>query len=151
MRALRVVSGVAAAVALTAVVAGCQATVSSAALDVGECFNHANSVDADGDQVESNVVTDCSQPHEEEVFSVFDYPGATAAFPGYEQIGLVEQGQCQSDFEDYVGITWEQSSYTISYAGPTESTWAGGDHAIHCLLADASGRKLTGSARGSER
>jgi hypothetical protein len=145
------VSSVAAAVALTVFLAGCQSTVSSAALEVGECINHANSVDADGDQVDSNVVIDCSQPHEEEVFSVFDYPGATASFPGYEQIGLVQQGQCQSDFEDYVGITWERSSYTIFYAGPTENSWAGGDHAIHCLLADGSGRKLSGSARGSEQ
>ena len=31
-----------------------------------------------------------------------------------------------------------------------EDGWASGDRAIHCLLADAAGGKLTGSAQGSE-
>src|SRR5262245_531747 len=133
------------------VLGACQSTVSAAELKVGDCVNLVSTVDANGDNVLGNSVVDCSQSHDKEVFSVFDYPNATAAFPGYEQLGAVEQGQCQSDFEDYVGVTWEQSSYTITYAAPDESSWASGDRAIHCLLADATGEKLTGSAQGSER
>jgi len=132
-------------------VAACTTTTAAADLKTGDCINLVSTVDANGDNVMGNEVVDCSKSHDEEVFSVFDYPNATSAFPGYEQIGSVQQGQCQSDFEDYVGVTWEQSSYTISYASPDESSWASGDRAIHCLLADASGGKLTGSAEGSER
>ena len=142
----RLAAFVLASLALTA----CQATVTSAELKVGDCFNQTNSVDANGDSVASHAIVDCTQPHESEVFSVFDFPNATSAFPGYEQIGLVQQGQCQSDFEDYVGIPWDRSSYTISYASPDESTWAAGDRAIHCVLADASAGKLTGSAKDAQ-
>ena len=130
--------------------AGCQATVSAAELEVGDCVNIVSTVDANGDNVAGNAVVDCGEKHDEEVFSIFDFPNPTSAFPGYEQIGLIQQGQCQSDFEDYVGLPWESSSYTITYASPTEDSWASGDRAIHCLLADAAGGKLTGSAQGSE-
>jgi hypothetical protein len=129
----------------------CTATTPAADLKVGDCVNLVSTVDANGDNVVGNSVVDCSQSHDEQVFSVFEYPNATSAFPGYEHIGEVEQGRCQSDFEDYVGVTWEESSYTISYSSPDERGWASGDHTIHCMLADAAGAKLTGSAQGSER
>jgi len=132
-------------------IAACTSTTASADLKTGDCINLVSTVDANGDNVQGNSVVDCTQPHDKEVFSVFDYPNAGSAFPGYEQIGSVQQGQCQSDFEEYVGVTWEQSSFTISYGSPDESSWASGDRAIHCLLGDASGGKLTGSAQGSER
>jgi len=128
----------------------CQNTVSGSALKVGDCYNNTNTTDVEGNAIESHALVECAQPHDEEVFSVFDYPSASA-FPGYEQIGTVEQTRCQTDFQTYVGVTWEQSTLVISYDSPDQNTWASGDHAIHCLLADASGSKLTGSARGSKK
>ena len=84
------------------------------------------------------------------MFSVFEYPNASG-FPGYEQIGAIQQTQCETDFQTYVGASWENSSYTISYDAPDEQTWAGGDHQIRCLLEDANGGQLTGSARGTKK
>ena len=138
------------AVTLLAITAGCQNTVSSTELKVGDCFNYANTTDANGDQVNLPSIVDCAQAHSDEVFSVFDYPNASA-FPGYEAIGALQQTHCQADFKAFVGTDWGQSSYTISYAAPDEQSWAGGDHAIHCLLEDASGGQMTGSARGSKK
>jgi len=133
------------------VLGACQATVPAADLKAGDCVNLVSTVDANGDNVMAKSVVDCGQVHDQQVFSVFDYPNATSAFPGYEQLGSVEQGQCQSDFEDFVGVPWERSSYTITYESPDESSWAHGDRTIDCLLEDASGGRLTGSAEGSER
>jgi hypothetical protein len=123
---------------------------SSVVLKAGDCVNYQNGTDANGDQVENIAVVDCAQPHAEEAFFVFDMPGGTA-FPGYEAIGAEQQTRCQDAFANYVGIEWEQSSLTIGYNGPTEQTWAAGDHRIACMLEDASGATLTGSAKDSAR
>ncbi len=140
----------AASVALIAVVSACQNTVSSADLKVGDCFNYANTTDANGDPVNLPSPTDCAKPHSDEVFSVFDYPNA-GAFPGYEAIGALRQTHCQADFKAFVGVDWGSSTYTIAYISPEEASWASGDHTIRCLLEDASGAQLTGSARGTKK
>ena len=148
---MRVLVGVLASFALIGVlVAGCTQTVSSAELKVGDCFNYANTTDANGDSVNLPSTVDCAKPHSDEVFSVFDYPNASA-FPGYEAIGALRQTQCEADFTGYVGVTWDKSSYSIAYESPDEQGWASGDHAIHCLLEDLNGGQLTGSARGTKK
>ena len=133
-----------------ALFAGCQNIVGSTPLKVGDCFNYTDTTDANGDPINVPSVLDCAQAHSDEVFSIFDYPSASA-FPGYEAIGTLQQTRCQADFKTYVGVDWEQSTYTIGYDGPTEDTWATGDHAVRCLIEDASGGQLTGSARGTAK
>jgi hypothetical protein len=147
---MKTFAALAALITLVAIAGACQATVSSTQLTVGECFNYVNTTDANEDQVNLPSPVDCSKPHSDEVFSVFEYPNASG-FPGYEQIGAIQQTQCETDFQTYVGTSWENSSYTISYDAPDEQTWAGGDHQIRCLLEDANGGQLTGSARGTKK
>lgn len=121
-----------------------------ASLNVGDCVNFTSGADANGDPIGSTVVVDCAVAHDEEVFSVFNYPNA-AAFPGYEAIGALQQTQCEADFKAYVGIAWDQSAYVINYDSPTAATWSTGDTRIVCLLVDGNGGQLTGSARGTAR
>jgi putative regulator of septum formation len=147
---LRAFAGVVASVVVLIAIAGCQQTVTSAQLKVGDCFNYTNTTDANGDPVNVPAPVDCTKAHSDEVFSVFDYPNASG-FPGYEAIGTVQQTHCETDFQSYVGVSWERSSYTINYESPDEQGWASGDHAIHCLIEDASGGQLTGSARGTKK
>jgi hypothetical protein len=143
-----------AAVALlcsVAAVSGCQTAGGSASsLKVGDCFNTTSNTDANGDPVVGYAVVDCTGQHDGEMFSAFDYPNA-GAWPGYEQLGSIEQTRCEADFQTYVGIPWESSSFTINYAAPTETTWGSGDHTIRCLLESASAGKLTGSAKNSAK
>ena len=147
---LAAVAKLAATIALAGALAACTATVNTADLKVGDCFNYANTTDANGDPVNLPSPVECEKPHTDEVFSVVDYPNAST-FPGYEQIGAFQQTHCQADFTAYVGVSWDKSSYTISYESPTEENWAAGDHAIHCLIEEAIGGQMTGSARGSAR
>jgi len=135
---------------LIALAVGCQTGSSSMSLKVGDCFNYSEGVDANGDTVQQIDTVDCSQPHSDEVFSVFVYPNASG-FPGYEAIGTVQQSQCEADFAAYVGTTWDKSSYTINYEAPDEQTWNGGDHTIRCLIEDGSGAQTTGSAHGTAK
>lgn len=140
----------AALILLITVASACRATVSNTQLTIGECFNYITTTDANDDQVNLPSPFDCSKSHSDEVFSIFEYPNASG-FPGYEQIGTIQQTRCETDFQTYVGTSWENSSYTISYDSPDEQTWAAGDHQISCVLEDANGGQLTGSARGTKK
>ncbi len=126
----------------------CQSSESGGDLNVGDCYNETQSVDANGDQVRAYSIVDCSTAHDGEVFSVLDYPNADV-FPGYEAIGAFQQSQCDAAFQSYVGVPWNESRYTISYASPDDQGWASGDHTIHCLLSDGQFAPITGSVRGT--
>jgi hypothetical protein len=120
---------------------GC-GSAGNSSLKVGDCVNFEPS-----DEGPRTIKVDCAQPHDQEVFLTFDLP--SGPFPGYFEIGDAQQDECGPAFEEFVGVPWEQSVYTFDFAGPTEQTWATGDHTIVCSLEDASGGKLTGSARGT--
>jgi hypothetical protein len=147
---LRSLFALLAAFALVSFVAGCQNTVGSAQLKVGDCVDETLVSDEENGQSRAYSPVECATAHDDEVFYVFDYPN-TSSFPGYEQIGSLQQSTCQSQFQVYVGVTWDKSHYTISYASPDEAAWNSGDHAIHCLLSDASDAKTTGSAKGTKK
>jgi putative regulator of septum formation len=134
------------ALLVLASVVGCQAG-GRTVLKVGDCVNYEPSDDG-----ESTIIVNCAQPHAEEVFSVYlDYRPDATGFPGYEAIGAAAQQVCQADFEDYVGTSWDKSSYSIGFSGPTEADWNSRDHSIYCTLEDSNGGTLTGSARGTAR
>ncbi len=114
------------------------------ALKVGDCINNEPSEDGP-----TTVHVDCAQPHAQEVFYVFDLHGTD--FPGLLEIGDAQQDECPPAFKDYVGVDWEQSTYTFTFAGPTEQTWASGDRQLACLLEDGNGGTLTGSAKGTNK
>ncbi len=129
---------------IAAAFAACQ-SAGRVALKVGDCINYEPSEDG-----ENTITVNCAQPHSEEVFSVYaDMLPSPTAFPGYEAIGATAQRVCQADFEEYVGVPWDQSTYSIGFSGPTEQTWAKGDHQVACLLEDGNGGQLIGSAKGT--
>lgn len=134
----------------TFAVAGCQNAVGGAELTTGKCYNETLTSSDENGQSRAYAPVDCTSAHDDEVFAVFEYPHASL-FPGYEAIGAIQQTTCQQDFQAYVGVSWDKSHYTISYASPDEQSWNGGDHAIHCLLSDASDAKTTGSAQGTRK
>jgi hypothetical protein len=146
-----VLLGAIAAVALAMAVAGCATGSRAADLKLGDCFNRTPTVDSNGDSAIDNKVIDCAQPHDAEVFLVFEVPGASGPYPGNEAIGELQQTRCQAAFEGYVGKEYGLSSYTINYVRPDIDTWSSGDHQIACLIEDASAGKLTGSAKNTKK
>lgn len=153
MRSSRSISAillVLAAVVLALASGGCQSSA-SVTLSVGDCFDNAPAVDANGDNVVAKTLVDCPQPHDGEVFLVFLVPAAPSGYPGDEAIGSLQQTRCDAAFAGYVGKDPGLSSYTIDYVRPTIDTWSRGDRTIDCLLEDAIGGQLTGSAKGTKK
>jgi hypothetical protein len=148
---MRGVLGAFAALAFAAALSGCQSASTAADLSVGDCFTRTPTTDSNGDNVNANTIVECAQPHDAEVFLVFDVPAGPNGYPGDEAIGALQQTRCEAAFAGYVGKEYGLSSYTINYVRPDIDTWGSGDHKIACLIEDASAGKLTGSAKNTKK
>jgi hypothetical protein len=148
---MRGLLGLVAVIALAMASVGCQSGVAAAELKVGNCFNRTPAVDANGDNVVGNTLIDCAQPHDAEVYLVFDVAPGPSGYPGDEAIGTLQQTRCDAAFVGYVGKDPGLSRYTIDYVRPDSGTWSSGDRTIACLIEDASGGQLTGSAKGTKK
>lgn len=123
---------------------GTTGNVSVFDLAAGQCFNG----DIEGDVSTVAGVT-CSQGHEFEVFAVLQHPGGSD-YPGVDEVSSYADTECTGNvFSDYVGTLYADSDYYATNLIPTESSWAGGDREIVCILYDPDNSSLTGSARGS--
>lgn len=148
---MRGLLGLVVSLALALVSAGCSTGTAAADLKVGDCFNLTPSTDANGDNVNVNTLIDCAQAHDAEVFLAFAVPVSPSGYPGDEAIGTLQQSRCDAAFVTFVGKDPGLSSYTIDYIRPDINTWSRGDRTIECLIEDANGGKLTGSAKGTKK
>jgi hypothetical protein len=124
-------------------VAACGGSVFT--LEVGTCFD-----DTDETEVSSVPEVDCSEPHDNEVFAVFDYT-ASDTFPGSSAMNDAAQELCIAEFEAYVGLSYQESALDVFPITPTEGSWDSGDREIICALYNLDFSKLTDSMQGAAR
>jgi hypothetical protein len=117
-------------------------------IDVGTCFNDAADEGA-LDYTELTVVG-CEEPHDNEVYHLFDAPG-DGEYPGNEEIARITRDGCLEAFDGYVGRPYTESAFAILPIPPSETSWNGGDREVVCAVYDAGRQELTGSVRGSAR
>ena len=113
-------------------------------VQVGDCF------DAQEDaEVRSLPLVPCSEPHDNEIYEVFDLPGE--AWPGP---GAVEQDAaegCLGPFAGFVGVSLAESSLDAFPITPSEESWKDSDdRQVLCVVTDPDG-PVEGSLAGSER
>jgi hypothetical protein len=114
-------------------------------LEVGTCFD-----DTDETEVSSVPEVDCSEPHDNEVFAVFDYTQSDT-FPGSEAMNDAAQELCIAQFEAYVGLSYPESALEVFPITPTQGSWDNGDREIICALYNLDLSKLTESMQGAAR
>jgi hypothetical protein len=108
---------------------------------VGDCYDDPPSA-----EVERFDVVACDEPHDNEVFHVFEVGGAE--HPGREALLDEAAVRCRGDaFTDYVGVPLESSDLRVFQVLPTAETWRRGDREIVCVLYAPGGRPIAGSAR----
>ena len=112
-------------------------------LEVGTCFD-----DTEETQVSSVPEVDCAEPHDNEVFAVFDYT-ETDIYPGSEAMNAAATDLSIARFRDYVGVPYTDSPLEVFPITPTEASWESGDREVICGLCHSDFSKLTGSMRGS--
>lgn len=151
----RRVLGVTAAAALAFSLAGCSVIGSlfgnesdPFSIKVGECFNERD-FNADAEEIESVDKVDCAESHELEATKSVIVEGST--HPGNDALLAQADEECFAAFEEYIGGPYdEEGVYEPTYYFPSESSWAGGDREILCLLFGYEG-PTTGSAKDSAR
>ena len=116
-------------------------TISATALTVGDCVNDLT----DTRDLRSLPGVPCSQPHDGEVFAVFElragpYPGASVVD---DQVGR----ECNARLARYAPEAIEDPSVGHFSVYPLESNWVRGDREVACVA--TAGGPTTGSLRGS--
>jgi len=98
----------------------------------GDCINDAESTAA-GD-VSDVTKVDCTEPHDYEAFHNLTLPDGD--YPGQESVETQAEDVCYTEFETFVGISYDESVLGFTYFTPTSDGWDSGDQEIVCLVAD---------------
>ena len=116
-------------------------------LEVGQCFDDPE----DLTEVGNVEIVDCADPHDNEVYHVFDIPGGDdAPYPGSLSVSTSADDGCLAAFPGFVGIDYNSSRYVVSSLQPSEQSWNDiDDREVVCFLFDIDLAKLTGSARNT--
>ena len=112
-------------------------------LDVGECVMRA--LDEPGD-VWAVEVRECDQSHDREVYAVLEMPDLKDS----SQVGEKADRMCLLAFDDYVGISFYDSSLDAVSLAPTPESWEVGDRGLVCLLMSGDSTPLDRSMRDAE-
>ena len=115
--------------------------ISATELQVGDCLNDlTNSTD-----VSSLPSVDCAQPHQGEVFAVFDLP--PGPYPGADGVDdLVSKG-CNARLAEYSPSAPSDDAVGLFSVYPLEQNWERGDREVVCIAKATSGT-TTGSIKG---
>ena len=128
-----------------------QGQLDAFAVELGDCIQDptAGAAPDEEAEVQSIEAVPCSEPHDGEVYHVFDMPDAEE-YPGDDAVlAAVEEG-CKGAFPDFVGKAYEESTLDFLSLQPTEETWNQmDDREIVCIVVDPSGEKKTGSLKGA--
>jgi hypothetical protein len=80
---------------------------------------------------------------------VVDMPDG--AYPTEDAMDQFAFEQCIPAFGSYVGVSYEESVYELTYVTPTEDGWNDGDHAIQCVAYHPENLELTATLRGANQ
>jgi hypothetical protein len=117
---------------------------------LGDCVEQPVSSDSEQvEEVEEVQAVPCGEPHDGEVFAVFDLPDGD--FPGEEQVAAAGEDRCVEEFATFVGTAYEQSQYDITSLFPTRESWEKeGDREYVCIVVAPEGQQATGSLKGKK-
>ncbi|MDA0256261.1 MAG: septum formation family protein, partial [Chloroflexi bacterium] len=117
---------------------------------LGDCFDDPPSI-AEGEDIEvdSLVAVPCSEPHDNEVYALLDYPaGDDEPYPGTTALEEYGLGVCFSAFRSYVGRVYESSDLDFFSLTPRRDGWEQiNDREIICALYEVDLGRLTGSMK----
>lgn len=131
--------------AVSGLLAGCGDGPSLFELGAGDCLN---SSDITSEKVLDVEVLRCSTSHDLEVYAETEMEGEE--FPGRDTTSVFAENFCFSQFEEFVGIPYEQSQLSFNWLYPSRDSWeTSGDRRVLCLLQSPEpvSRSLEGSGR----
>jgi len=109
-------------------------------LKVGDCVNDID----ENRRVLSLPAVPCAEPHDAEVFAVFELTGST--FPGESEVVSQVESKCVDRLEQYAPAAINDPSIDLFYFAPDETSWRRGDREVVCIAVDST-KQRTGSLR----
>jgi hypothetical protein len=109
-------------------------------LKVGDCVNDIE----ENKRVLTLPAVPCAEPHDAEVFAVFDLSGST--FPGESEVVSQVESSCVDRLEEYAPAAVNDPSIDLYYFAPDETSWRRGDREVVCVALDPN-KQRTGSLR----
>lgn len=111
-------------------------------LAVGDCLNGLDS----GEVVTRLPGVPCAEPHEGEVYALFDV-SMEGDWPGDDPILAEADAGCDQRLQEYSQTAYDDLSVDIFYLYPSEQTWEVGDREVICVAYFLDGTR-TGSLAG---
>ncbi|HET9347263.1 MAG TPA: septum formation family protein [Candidatus Limnocylindrales bacterium] len=117
-----------------------------ASLAVGDCIDVP-----DAAAIATIPKLPCTEPHDGEVFHVFEVSGAGGTtYPADPDWGTMIYPVCDPAFERYTGTAVEtRTDIDYVYLVPTEDRWSNGDRRVTCFIQSLDGAPLLRSYRES--
>lgn len=119
-------------------------------ITVGQCFAPQQDIQRELPALDA---VPCDGPHRQEAFSIVTYEPPEGvqgnAFPGTATLAQFADAKCAQDFQDYVGISYLDSSLFFTYLLPSARGWEQAtDRSVICFVT-TTGAQLTASAKAS--
>ncbi|HYI21636.1 MAG TPA: septum formation family protein, partial [Candidatus Limnocylindrales bacterium] len=122
---------------------------------VGQCFNGGRAADSGETTIVNSVaLVDCDEPHESELIASFAYagPDSGGTYPSEADLTAYSESECSARFGQYVGVTFNESRFEMTYVFPLSTGWLIGDREMQCVVHPPLGQlTMTGSVRGARR
>ncbi len=117
-------------------------------ITVGDCFFDDALAAATGEEQTSTVrAVPCDEKHAFEAYHDFTLP--EGEYPTVDAIDEAAADECLPAFDEYIGVSYEDSKYDFSYYSPSRETWEyRDDRLVSCVLTAPEGETLTGSLKG---
>jgi hypothetical protein len=108
---------------------------------IGDCL--ARDLD---EEVTLVKLVPCAERHRLETYAIFDLPAGP--FPGLDDVDRLAEGGCTQRFEEFVGLSYDDSEFDYQSVTPIEEIWED-DRAVVCLI--DTGDMTTGSLENAQR
>lgn len=120
----------------------------------GQCLD---ALPDEAQQTYAVMVIPCEDPHTYEVYAQtkIDIGSPTppgTPYPGGLTVSNAAEAQCLSAFEQFMGLSWEESNYDVQAWWPSAESWtAKKDRTVLCGVYRVTGGTTKGSVRGSKQ
>lgn len=121
-------------------------------LKLGSCFNDpkpsAVTEGEDSDMISDVPIRECNKPHDNEVFHIFNLPEAPMP-PASQELDEIVYSECSKAYSEFVGKSFEDSKYDMSYLSPSNETWVEDDREVVCFIYNPEEEQMTASMKGA--
>jgi hypothetical protein len=114
--------------------------------EVGECVENLSDLSGSVSELPEAA---CDEDHEGEIFLLIEHEGDDDDFPGAGDLEAEAREECEGDeFEDFVGVPYEDTAIVVAYIAPSDDSWGSGDRETICVLTLA-GQRVDESFEGN--